>query len=195
MGEFGADRFYIGNKELGFGKLALFIVSFVTLFIIIGFILFPILFIWKIIDCILIMGACRQANFERLMLNLNIQKAQAAATTPVSSVSPALTKDVNDSQENQVLQREGVVLAAQEQVDIETEKEVPVMEEKVSETQEILEAEQQEFTAEETFEVADVETVEVAQSLEEQPETEIELEDLVSQEELNHSIPVQEKEN
>lgn len=40
FGEFGVDRFYVGNKELGFAKLIAFAVSFVTLFILIGFLLF-----------------------------------------------------------------------------------------------------------------------------------------------------------
>ncbi|MFX4093039.1 NINE protein, partial [Streptococcus suis] len=39
FGEFGVDRFYVGNKELGFSNLISFAVSFVTLFILIGFLL------------------------------------------------------------------------------------------------------------------------------------------------------------
>ncbi|MCO0798332.1 TM2 domain-containing protein [Streptococcus suis] len=58
FGEFGVDRFYVGNKELGFAKLIAFAVSFVTLFILIGFLLFLGLYLWKFIDCFLIMRAC-----------------------------------------------------------------------------------------------------------------------------------------
>ncbi|NQK67021.1 TM2 domain-containing protein [Streptococcus suis] len=75
FGEFGVDRFYVGNKELGFAKLIAFAVSFVTLFILIGFLLFLGLYLWKFIDCFLIMRACKEANFERLMLQIHQYKA------------------------------------------------------------------------------------------------------------------------
>ena len=84
VGELGIDRFYVGHKELGILKLSLLVISFVTLFILIGFFLLPILYIWKIVDIFLIMGACKQANFERLIQQLNYvkmsQKSQAAKT-------------------------------------------------------------------------------------------------------------------
>ncbi|HFR3403288.1 TPA: TM2 domain-containing protein [Streptococcus suis] len=75
FGEFGVDRFYVGNKELGFAKLIAFAVSFVTLFILIGFLLFFGLYLWKFIDFFLIMRACKEANFERLMLQIHQYKA------------------------------------------------------------------------------------------------------------------------
>lgn len=238
LGEFGADRFYIGNKELGFGKLALFIVSFVTLFIVIGFILFPILYIWKIIDCFLIMGACRQANFERLVLNLNIQKSQtnAAKATEISitSASAAPAEETVVDETAQVLQTQETALAAQEvfetaetetveltedladtpvaEVDIEDlvsqetqETAIPVEEpieaegqedslalEDMAESQESLEVEQKEITVEEAFGSTDAEMLEVTQSIAEKVETEVDMEELVSQEEVEHSIPVEE---
>ena len=40
FGEFGVDWFYVGNKGLGLAKLITFIISFVTLFILIGFLFF-----------------------------------------------------------------------------------------------------------------------------------------------------------
>ncbi|HFH9839828.1 TPA: TM2 domain-containing protein [Streptococcus suis] len=70
FGEFGVDRFYIGNKELGFAKLIAFGISFVTLFILIGLLLFMGLYIWKFIDCFLIMKACKEANYQRLMAQI-----------------------------------------------------------------------------------------------------------------------------
>ena len=39
LGEFGVDRFYAGQKEMGIAKLALLVISFITLFILIGFVL------------------------------------------------------------------------------------------------------------------------------------------------------------
>lgn len=75
FGEFGVDRFYVGNKELGFAKLITFVVSLITLFILIGFFLFAGLYIWKFIDCFLIMRACKEANFERLMIQIHQYKA------------------------------------------------------------------------------------------------------------------------
>ncbi|HFI0120150.1 TPA: TM2 domain-containing protein [Streptococcus suis] len=70
FGEFGVDRFYIGNKELGFAKLIAFGISFVTLFILIGLLLFMGLYLWKFIDCFLIMKACKEANYQRLMAQI-----------------------------------------------------------------------------------------------------------------------------
>ncbi|HFI0517983.1 TPA: TM2 domain-containing protein, partial [Streptococcus suis] len=75
FGEFGVDRFYAGNKELGFAKLIAFIISFVTLFILIGFLFFIGVYLWKFIDCFLVMRACKVANFERLMLQIHQYKA------------------------------------------------------------------------------------------------------------------------
>ncbi|HEL2475104.1 TPA: TM2 domain-containing protein [Streptococcus suis] len=70
FGEFGVDRFYIGNKELGFAKLIAFGISFVTLFILIGLLLFMGLYLWKFIDCFLIMKACKEENYQRLMAQI-----------------------------------------------------------------------------------------------------------------------------
>ncbi|MFX3941721.1 TM2 domain-containing protein, partial [Streptococcus suis] len=71
FGEFGVVRFYVGFKELGFGKLIAFAVSFVRLFFLIGLLLFLGLFLWKFIDCLLIMRACKESNFERLMVQIH----------------------------------------------------------------------------------------------------------------------------
>ncbi|HEM3683248.1 TPA: TM2 domain-containing protein [Streptococcus suis] len=75
FGEFGVDRFYIGDKRLGFAKLIAFGVSFITLFILIGFLLFMGLYIWKFIDCFLIMKACKEENYQRLMNQIHQYKA------------------------------------------------------------------------------------------------------------------------
>lgn len=75
FGEFGVDRFYIGNKELGLAKLIAFGISFVTLFILIGLLLFMGLYLWKFIDCFLIMKACKEANYQRLMAQIQQFKA------------------------------------------------------------------------------------------------------------------------
>lgn len=89
LGELGVDRFYIGNKELGIAKLALTVIGYVTLFIVIGFFLLLGVYIWKLVDCFLIMKACKQANFERLMWQLNqaktFQQARAKAAENVKN--------------------------------------------------------------------------------------------------------------
>ncbi|MBY5035205.1 TM2 domain-containing protein [Streptococcus gallolyticus] len=71
LGEFGVDRFYAGPKEMGIAKLALLVISFITLFILIGFVLIIGVYVWKVVDWFLIMGATRQANFERLMFTIH----------------------------------------------------------------------------------------------------------------------------
>ena len=81
IGIWGVDRFYIGDKWLGFGKLAVCIVGCLILAIIgfvvgyftagIGtilmFLLLPFLYIWPIIDWFLIMGATKKKNLEKLL--------------------------------------------------------------------------------------------------------------------------------
>ncbi|HEM5989942.1 TPA: TM2 domain-containing protein [Streptococcus suis] len=75
FGEFGIDRFYIGDKRMGSAKLITFGISFVTLFILIGFLLFMGLYVWKFIDCFLIMKACKEENYQRLMNQIHQYKA------------------------------------------------------------------------------------------------------------------------
>lgn len=95
LGEFGVDRFYTGDKEMGVAKLVLFVVSFVTLFILIGIFLFIGLYIWKFVDCFLIMGACRRANFERVMMTIHQMKAfQRSSNQSVKSETEVVTEAV-----------------------------------------------------------------------------------------------------
>ncbi|HFI0504270.1 TPA: NINE protein, partial [Streptococcus suis] len=75
FGEFGVDRFYIGDKRLGSVKLIIFGVAFITLFILVGILLFMGLYLWKFIDCFLIMKACKEANYQRLMAQIQQFKA------------------------------------------------------------------------------------------------------------------------
>ncbi len=93
-GSLGIDRFYIGNKELGIAKLALTIVGFFTLFFLIGIFLLIAVSIWQLVDIFLIMGACKQANFERFMQAINQvkmfkQAAQAKAEPSQVAVETA----------------------------------------------------------------------------------------------------------
>ncbi|HHT7803542.1 TPA: TM2 domain-containing protein [Streptococcus suis] len=75
FGELGVDRFYVGNKELGFLKLAAMGITFVLMFVLIGFLLLPLIYLWKLIDCFLIMNACKEANYQRLMKQIYEFKA------------------------------------------------------------------------------------------------------------------------
>lgn len=75
FGELGVDRFYVGNKELGFLKLAAMGITFVLMFVLIGFLLLPLIYLWKLIGCFLIMKACKEANYQRLMKQIYEFKA------------------------------------------------------------------------------------------------------------------------
>lgn len=136
VGEFGVDRFYAGQKELGIAKLALTVISFVTLFILIGFFLLIGVYIWKIVDWFLIMGATRQSNFERLMFNLNQVKAfqskrKAEAATVVAEqegvakeapveeiiINAPVVEEASESEEVQLDESDLVVPATGEEVE------------------------------------------------------------------------------
>ncbi|MCP1639011.1 TM2 domain-containing protein [Streptococcus gallinaceus] len=136
VGEFGVDRFYAGQKELGIAKLALTVISFVTLFILIGFFLLIGVYIWKIVDWFLIMGATRQSNFERLMFNLNQVKAfqskrKAEAATVVAEqegvakeapveeiiIDAPVVEETSESEEVQLDESDLVVPATGEEVE------------------------------------------------------------------------------
>lgn len=87
LGELGVDRFYTGHKELGFTKLALTVIGYITLFIVLGIFLLIGAYIWKLIDCFLIMKACKQMNFERLMWQINQAKTFQQARTKSASTA------------------------------------------------------------------------------------------------------------
>ncbi len=94
-GSFGVDRFYIRNKELGIGKLALFLISLFTMFIIIGFFLYLALGVWVVVDWFMIMKDCKQGNFERLMVNLQHAKnLQASRQQPATAEQATVTPEV-----------------------------------------------------------------------------------------------------
>ncbi|MBF0775770.1 MULTISPECIES: TM2 domain-containing protein [unclassified Streptococcus] len=98
LGELGVDRFYIGNKELGIAKLALTIIGYITLFIVVGFFLLFGVYVWKLIDCFFIMRACKQANFERLMWQINQAKMfqQARAKSATAAEDTAVDEVVSE---------------------------------------------------------------------------------------------------
>ncbi|MTB64965.1 NINE protein [Streptococcus sp. zg-86] len=81
LGELGIDRFYIGHKGIGIAKLALTVAAYLTLIILIGLFLLVGVYIWKLVDCFLIMKACKQANFERLMWQINQVKQDKTYAT------------------------------------------------------------------------------------------------------------------
>lgn len=131
LGELGVDRFYIGHKETGIAKLALFVVSFITLFILIGIFLLIGLYVWKLVDCFLIMGACRQANFERVMLQIQQMKAfqhrtadstQTEVKTEVT-VEPVVTVEPTIEIVEPIIHKEEVVEV--EETDVPAVTEVP----------------------------------------------------------------------
>jgi len=75
IGWLGIDRFYIGDKYAGFGKLGaqvyLSILSFVVAFATVGIgciFIAPICYAWWLIDLFFIVGATKKKNLEKLML-------------------------------------------------------------------------------------------------------------------------------
>ncbi|HEL2382857.1 TPA: TM2 domain-containing protein [Streptococcus suis] len=127
-GPLGIDRFYIGNKELGIAKLALTVVGFLTLIFIIGIFLLIASGIWALVDIFLIMGACKQANFDRFMQQINQVKMFKQATQTKAEPSQATVETAPVS--------ETVVMAS------EVAKVTDVAEEVVVETEEIVATEE-----------------------------------------------------
>lgn len=140
-GQLGIDRFYIGNKELGIAKLALSVVGFLTLFILIGFFLIIGAVIWQVVDWFLIMNACKQANFERLMQQINQMKMLQGATsktTPAQPVSEtAVAEETVATEETLVEVRTEAILVDDSLISEESE----VIEETVSTSEEAIVAE------------------------------------------------------
>jgi len=70
LGWFGLHRMYLGKIASGIAMLALQAISWLTHFILIGYIGFAILGLWWLIDAILIPGMTRDYN-NRLIDQLN----------------------------------------------------------------------------------------------------------------------------
>ena len=64
FGPVGADRFYLGDTGLGFGKLALFIGRWATANPIVEFFVLGVLCVWVAVDWFLIMNAARTKNIQ-----------------------------------------------------------------------------------------------------------------------------------
>ena len=73
IGEFGVDRFYIGDITMGAIKLVVFLIALTITSLSCG-ILFFLPFIWPIIDMFLIMGATKEKNYQKFMQNVNYLK-------------------------------------------------------------------------------------------------------------------------
>lgn len=62
LGWFGVHRMYLGRVGSGVAMLVLHVVSWITHFILIGFVGFAILGLWWLIDALLIPGMTRSYN-------------------------------------------------------------------------------------------------------------------------------------
>ncbi|MGQ7461781.1 TM2 domain-containing protein [Streptococcus suis] len=146
-GQLGIDRFYIGNKELGIAKLALTVVGFLTIIFIIGFFLLLASGIWALVDIFLIMEACKQANFDRFMQQINqikmFKQAAQSSAEPIQTTletTPVSEKVVVASEvaEATVIAEEVVAVEAEE---TEATEEVVEVEE-TAPTEKVVEAEE-----------------------------------------------------
>lgn len=70
FGGFGVDRFYQGSYFLGFLKLALLIIGFVTAFIFIGVFILWGLGIYVLIDLFFVYKAVQRDNYHKILLVL-----------------------------------------------------------------------------------------------------------------------------
>ncbi|HFH9837098.1 TPA: TM2 domain-containing protein [Streptococcus suis] len=143
-GSLGIDRFYIGNKELGIAKLALMIFGFITSFIFIGIFFLFAAFIWQVVDIFLIMGACKEANFERFtqaINQVNMMQRTADSTTATTEVTPVASTVISE-----VVAEEAEVVTEVETVSEETveasesipEEVVEVISESTEEAEEVV---------------------------------------------------------
>ena len=69
LGVFGAHRFYLGRIGSGLLLLALTAATWVLSFVLVGYLLAPLPFLWVIVDLFLIPGMARRHN-ERLIASL-----------------------------------------------------------------------------------------------------------------------------
>lgn len=70
LGFFGVHRMYLGRVTSGVAMLVLHGLSWLTYYILIGFVGFAILGLWWLIDALLIPGATREYN-NRLIVQLS----------------------------------------------------------------------------------------------------------------------------
>jgi TM2 domain-containing membrane protein YozV len=64
FGSLGVHRFYLNQPDLGLVMLTLFILSWATTFVVIGFFGLCILALWWLVDAFLIPGITARANIE-----------------------------------------------------------------------------------------------------------------------------------
>ncbi|WP_105100479.1 TM2 domain-containing protein [Streptococcus suis] len=133
-GPLGIDRFYIGNKELGIAKLALTVVGFLTLIFFIGIFLLIASGIWALVDIFLIMGACKQANFDRFMQQINQVKMFKQATQTKAEPSQATVETAPVSETVVMVSEVAAVTDVAEEV-VAVEAEETVVTEEVVETE------------------------------------------------------------
>ncbi|MDO9498472.1 TM2 domain-containing protein [Falsiroseomonas sp.] len=64
LGYFGAHRFYLGRIGSGIAMLVIFLVSFPLAYVLIGMLGFLVIFIWWLVDALLIPGIVAQHNAD-----------------------------------------------------------------------------------------------------------------------------------
>ena len=67
VGICGIGRLYIGSTGVGLAQLVLVLIGYATMFILIGFVIVPIVWLWAFIDGILMLtGTVRDAQGRKL---------------------------------------------------------------------------------------------------------------------------------